>query len=52
LRDANPATWQRILDNMPTPFITGYCHRIPHIAFEDAARLGLVGALGLEPRTL
>ncbi|HVA92085.1 MAG TPA: tyrosine-type recombinase/integrase [Chloroflexota bacterium] len=42
LRDATPAAWQRLLDDMPTAFVTGHCRRILHVAFEDATRLGMV----------
>ena len=42
LRDANPATMQRVIDKLPTAYTAGQSRRILHIAFEEAARLGLL----------
>jgi integrase len=41
LRDATAAAMQRILDDLPTPYLKGQCRRILHIAFKDAVRLDL-----------
>ena len=44
VRDASPSALQRILDALPTPAVAMHCRRVLHVAFEDAARLGLVTA--------